>query len=557
MDMFCYQCEQAFRSTGCTTQGVCGKDPEAAGLMDVILHQLKGISELAHRARLLGKTDPKIDRFTLEALFITVTNVNFDVQAVAACVRQTRVIKDKAADLYKKALAAAGKHEDPAAYPSPVQFVPAETVEGMLRQSPMLSVLSDHPDPDLRSLEHLLVYGIKGMAAYAHHAMVLGAEDDSIYGFIHEGMAALNRKDITLEQLVELNMRCGTVNLRCMEILDGAHTTRYGHPEPTTVSTDFKQGPAIIVSGHDLLDLEQILKATEGKGVNVYTHGEMLPAHGYPGLRKYPHLAGHFGTAWQNQQKEFKGIPAAFYFTTNCIQEPDPSYKAQVFTGSVVGWPGVAHITNGDFTPLVRKALELGGFAKTVEHKRKLPTGFGRNAVLGVADKVIEAVKSGAIKHFFLVGGCDGAKPGRNYYTNIAEQAPKDTVIMTLACGKFRFNDREFGTINGIPRLLDIGQCNDAYSAVKIAVALAGAFGCSVNDLPLTMMISWYEQKAVAVLLTLLSLGIKGIRLGPTLPAFVTPNVLKFLVEKFDIRPITTPEEDLATALGVKVCPKK
>jgi hydroxylamine reductase len=552
MDMFCYQCEQAYRSTGCNTKGVCGKDPEASGLMDVILHQLKGISYLAHEARLLGKTDSAINRFTLEALFITVTNVNFDVNAIAGCVAQTKIMKENAAELYQSALTESRKGSEAKPLPASVQFVPAATVEALLLQSPMLSILADHPDPDLRSLQHLLVYGIKGMAAYAHHAMVLGAEDDSIYAFIHEGLAALNRKDITLNELVELNMRCGTVNIRCMEILDHAHTGRYGHPEPTTVSTDYKKGPAIIVSGHDLLDLEEILKATDGKGVNVYTHGEMLPAHGYPGLRKYAHLAGHFGSAWQNQQKEFDGVPAAFYFTTNCIQEPKPGYKDQVFTGSVVGWPGVAHIKDGDFTPLINKAIALGGFPVTVQHKRKLTTGFGRNAVLSVAAKVVAAVKSGAIKHFFLVGGCDGAKPGRNYYTNFTQQAPADTVIMTLACGKFRFNDREFGTIGGIPRLLDIGQCNDAYSAIKIAEALAGAFNCGVNDLPLTLVISWYEQKAVAVLLSLLSLGIKGIRLGPTLPAFVTPNVLDFLVKNFDIKPITTPEADLDSMLTVK-----
>ncbi len=543
MDMFCYQCEQSYRSTGCNTKGVCGKEPEASGLMDLILHQLKGIGYLAHRARQLGKTDPEINRFTLEALFITVTNVNFDVLAVAEYVKKSKTIKEKAAALLKDA---SGKNSAAEPLPAAVGFIPEESLEGMLRQAPMTSILTDHPDPDIRSVQHLLVYGIKGMAAYAKHASVLGAEEDAIFGFIHEALAALNRKDIKLEELVELNMRCGKVNIRCMEILDHAHTGRYGHPEPTKVSTDLRKGPAIIVSGHDLLDLEEILKATEGKGISVYTHGEMLPAHGYPGLKKYPHLAGHFGTAWQNQQKEFDGVPAAFYFTTNCIQEPKPSYKDRVFTGSVVGWPGVAHITGGNFAPLIDKAIALGGFPETVKNKRTLTTGFGRHAVLSVADKVIAGVESGAIKRFFLVGGCDGAKPGRNYYTKFVQAAPKDSIILTLACGKFRFNDLEFGAIDGIPRLLDIGQCNDAYSAIKIAEALAGAFRCGVNDLPLTMIISWYEQKAVAVLLSLLSLGIKGIRLGPSLPAFITPNVLNFLAGQFDIKPITTAEEDLA-----------
>ncbi len=551
MKMFCYQCEQAYRSTGCDIKGVCGKEPEPAGLMDIIVHQLKGISHFAHLAGRLGKTSSEIDRFTLEALFITVTNVNFDTQAIAKFVTQSKVIKNKAAALYQQALAASGKSQTQVPPPASAQFVPADTVDGMLQQSPMLSILTDHPDPDLRSLQHLLIYGIKGMAAYAHHALVLGKTDDQIFAFIHEALAKLNDKKITMEELVDLNMRCGKTNIRCMEILDEAHTSRYGHPEPTVVSTALRKGPAIIVSGHDLHDLEELLKQTEGKGVSVYTHGEMLPAHGYPGLRKYAHLAGHFGTAWQNQQKEFDNVPAAFYFTTNCIQEPKPSYQDRVFTGSVVGWPGVTHIEGTDFSPLIRKAIELGGFLENKPNNRRLTTGFGHNAVLSVADKVIAGVKSGAIKHFFLIGGCDGAKPGRNYYTQFAQQAPKDSIILTLACGKFRFNDIDFGTIDGIPRLLDIGQCNDAYSAIKIAGALAGAFGCGVNDLPLTMIISWYEQKAVAVLLSLLSLGIKGIRLGPSLPAFVTPNVLAFLVKTFDIKPIGTPEADLTESLAV------
>ncbi len=543
MNMFCYQCEQADHGVGCERKGVCGKEPESANLMDILLHQLKGIGYFAHLARKAGKIDPEINRFTLETLFITVTNVNFDNARLVEFIQKSVQIKEKAKKLYEDALK--GKGESPAGeLPGSARFEPSKTLEGLLGQATLLRIVLDHDNPDLRSLEHLLVYGIKGMAAYAEHALMLGYEDDTIFAFTHEALHALNNKAITLEALVELNMRCGQVNIACMELLDRAHTTTFGHPEPTVVSTAMRKGPAIIVSGHDLKDLVDILKATEGKGISVYTHGEMLPAHGYPGLKKYKHLAGHFGTAWQNQQKEFRNVPAAFYFTTNCIQEPKDTYRDRVFTGGVVGWPGLQHIQKGDFSPLIEKALALKGFPEEVKGKN-LMTGFGRNAVLNVADKVIGAVKSGAIKRFFLVGGCDGAKPGRNYYTRLAQQIPKDCVIMTLACGKFRFNDLEFGDIGGIPRLLDIGQCNDAYSAVKIAQALAGAFNCGINDLPLTLVLSWYEQKAVVILLSLLSLGIKGIRLGPSLPAFITPTILNFLVKTFDLKPITTPEEDL------------
>jgi len=387
-----------------------------------------------------------------------------------------------------------------------------------------------------------------GLAAYAHHAAVLGKHDDSIFAYIHKALSALCQTNPTMDEMVALVMECGTVNVRCMQILDEAHTSRYGNPEPTAVSTGTKYGPSIVVSGHDLLDIEELLKQTEGKGVNVYTHGEMLPAHGYPGLRKYKHLVGHFGTAWQNQQKEFDNVPAAFLFTTNCIQKPRDSYKENVFTCNMVGWPGVKHIENRNFAPVIEKAIELGGLEEKAG--ATMTTGFGHDAVLKNAGAIVEAVKSGAIKRFFLVGGCDGAKPGRNYYTEIAQSVPKDCVILTLACGKFRFNAQDFGTIGGIPRLLDIGQCNDAYSAVVIAQALAGAFNCTVNDLPLSIILSWYEQKAVVVLLSLLSLGIKGIRLGPSLPAFISPNILSFLVEKFDIKPIATAQEDLKAILS-------
>ncbi|MFZ5802723.1 MAG: hydroxylamine reductase [Candidatus Omnitrophota bacterium] len=547
--MFCYQCEQAFRGAGCQDKGVCGKEPEVAALQDVLLHEAKGIAYLAHEAKKLGKTDAAVNRFTLEALFVTVTNVNFDSEAIIRWIREASKVKVKAKALYAEALQ--GKALDGSAFPASVKFVPAAEKNLLFSQAVAVTVLNDNTNADLRSLIHLLVYGIKGMAAYAHHAMVLGYEDETVYAFIHEALAAIQKPGVTMEELFELNMRCGQVNLKCMEILDRAHHETFGHPEPTKVSKTLRKGPAIIVSGHDMHDLHEILKQSEGTGISVYTHGEMLPAHGYPGLRKYAHLAGHYGTAWQNQAKEFDRLPAAIYFTTNCIQEPKTSYQGQVFTGGTVGWPGVQHIQGRDFSPLIQKALALGGFKKEIPGGT-LMTGFAHHAVLGVAGKIVEAVKTGAIRHFFLIGGCDGAKPGRNYYTDFAQQTPKDSVILTLACGKFRFNGLDFGTVAGLPRLLDIGQCNDAYSAIKIAGALAEAFRCGVNDLPLSMILSWYEQKAVVILLTLLSLGIKGIRLGPSLPAFITPNVLKVLVEKFDIRPIQTPEKDLDEILGTK-----
>ncbi|MCM8776454.1 MAG: hydroxylamine reductase, partial [Candidatus Omnitrophica bacterium] len=456
--------------------------------------------------------------------------------------------KERAKQILRECMRAQGKDLVEEALPGSVRFVPASDRNTLEVQGKLLTILHDYENPDVRSLAHLLTYGLKGMAAYAHHAAVLNFEDDGVYAFFHEALAKLNHKDLSLDELLELNMRCGKVNLRCMEILDEAHTTTYGHPVPTVVSKTLKKGPAIIVSGHDLLDLHELLKQTEGKGVHIYTHGEMLPAHGYPGLKKYKHLAGHFGTAWQNQAREFDGVPAAFYFTTNCIQEPKPSYRDRVFTSGTVGWPGVTHIRGRDFSPLIRRAVALGGFEKEIPGGT-LMTGFGRNAIAAVSQKVVEAVKSGAIRHFFLIGGCDGARTGRNYYTNLAQSVPADCVILTLACGKFRFNSFEFGDIGGIPRLLDVGQCNDAYSAIQIALLLAKAFNCGVNDLPLSLILSWYEQKAVAILLTLLSLGMKGIRLGPTFPAFISPNVLKILIEKFDIRPIQTSESDLAEIL--------
>ena len=531
--------------------GVCGKQPDVAALQDLMVCQLKGIGYLAHRARELGKVDDEVNRYTIQALFTTVTNVNFDPDRLAEWIRKGDSVREKAAGLYREAAKKAGKEINEIQWPATAKYVPKGSLDELLKEASSMQgtcLFASTENEDVRSLQKLLLYGLKGMAAYADHASLLGKEDDAIFAFTHKALSALNDPDTSIDDLVTMNMECGSVNIRTMEILDEAHTSHFGHPEPTQVSTGLKAGPAIIVTGHDLLDLEELLKQTQGTGVNIYTHGEMLPAHGYPELKKYDHLAGHFGTAWQNQKKEFDNLPAAILFTTNCIQKPRDSYKDHVFTCGLVAWPDVAHIQGRDFSAVIQKAKELPGFKEKAGNM--LMTGFGRNAVLGVADKVIDAVKGGAIKHFFLVGGCDGAKPGRNYYTDFVEKAPKDTVVLTLACGKFRFNHLDLGDIGGIPRLLDIGQCNDAYSAVKIAQALAGAFNCGVNDLPLSLVISWYEQKAVVILLSLLSLGIKGIRLGPTLPAFITPNILDFLVQNFDIKPIKTAEEDLQEILA-------
>ena len=538
-EMFCYQCEQAAQGTGCTKVGVCGKQPDVAALQDLLVYTLKGIAFWADAARKGGRKDPEIDRFMLEGLFTTVTNVDFDAEAIVRVLR-------KAAAMMAKAEALAG----PAAgtVPDAAKWQPAADTAGLLKQGHAHGVKSEAIDPDVKSVQDIVIYGMKGYAAYADHALILGRENDEIYAFTHKALAATLDNALGLMDFVGLAMDCGRINLLAMELLNKAHTDAYGHPVPTPVELGTRAGKAILVSGHDLKMLEELLKQTEGKGINIYTHGEMLPAHGYPGLKKYPHLAGNFGGAWQDQAKEFVNFPGAIIFNTNCIQRPAASYKGRLFTWGLVQWPDVKHIDGWDFSEAIATAQGCEGFPENTG--QQILTGFGHNAVLGVADKVIEAVKGGAIRHFFLIGGCDGAKSGRNYYTEFAEKAPKDTVILTLACGKYRFNKLEFGDIGGIPRLLDVGQCNDAYSAVQIALALAGAFECGVNDLPLSLIISWYEQKAVAVLLTLLHLGIKNIKLGPTLPAFVTPNVLNFLVETFNISPIGTAEEDLQQALG-------
>jgi hydroxylamine reductase len=480
----------------------------------------------------------------LDGLFTTVTNVDFDPEECAKLVREAAAIRDKAQAMFEKANGGSFAGEVPeAAKP----FTAASTAD-LVALGAKHGVKDDSIDPDVKSVQEIIIYGMKGYAAYAHHALVIGLESDEIYAFTHQALAATLDKSLGLMDFVGLAMETGRINLVTMQLLDKANTDAFGHPVPTPVQLGTKAGKAILVSGHDLRMLEELLKQTEGKGINVYTHGEMLPAHGYPGLKKYAHLAGNFGGAWQDQAKEFVDFPGAIIFNTNCIQRPADSYKDRLFTWGLVQWPDVKHIDGYDFSAVVNKALALPGFDE--KPGQEILTGFGHNAVLGVADKVIDAVKAGQIRHFFLIGGCDGAKSGRNYYTEFAEQVPADCVILTLACGKFRFNKLDFGTIGGIPRLLDIGQCNDAYSAIQIAVALAGAFGCGVNDLPLSMILSWYEQKAVAILLTLLHLGIKNIKLGPSLPAFITPNVLNFLVENFNIAPIGTAEADLKQILG-------
>jgi len=542
--MFCFQCEQTAKGEGCTKIGVCGKQPDVAALQDLLIYAVKGLSQVAIEGRNVGISDASIDHFTCEAIFSTLTNVDFDPDRFVELIHKTIKFRD---ELKSKIAAAGGKTEFP---DGPAHFTPEATREGLVDQGEKVGVKSDpNIDPDILSLQQLLIYGIKGVAAYADHAAILGKTDTRIFDFIYEAMAATLNKDLSSDDLVGLVFKCGEINIRTMEILDAANTETYGHPVPTSVPLGAKKGKAILVSGHDLKDLEGILKQTQGKGIYVYTHGEMLPCHGYPELKKYDHFYGHYGTAWQNQAKEFDAFPGAILMTTNCIQKPKDSYKANIFTTGLVGWPGVTHIADKNFAPVIEKALELPGFTEDIQAKSVM-VGFARNAVLGVADKVIDAVKSKAIRHFFLVGGCDGAKAGRNYYTEFVEKVPEDCVVLTLACGKFRFFDKDLGDIGGIPRLLDVGQCNDAYSAVQIASALANAFECGVNDLPLSMILSWYEQKACAILLSLLYLGVKDIRLGPSLPAFVSPNILNVLVEKFNIMPIKTPDEDLQAILG-------
>ena len=552
--MYCNQCEQTTQSplgAGCTIEGVCGKSSKAAVLQDLLIYASKGMGMYLSRARILGRTDAELDSFLLSTLFTTLTNVNFDERHLARLVKKASVKLRQSADLYKEACSDAP--QPPEALVGPAEWTSPDDVDAMLKQGEMISMLNKRGsgNEDIDSLKYMLLYGIKGMAAYAHHAEVLGKTDEEVYATVEKGLDALTKTELSIDELLAWVLKIGEMNYRGLELLDEGHTEMFGHPEPTEVCVTPIKGKAILVSGHDLKDLEALLKQTEGKGINVFTHGEMLPAHGYPKLKAYPHLVGNYGGAWQDQQIEFANFPGAVLMTSNCLQEPMPNYEKRIFTTGPVGWEGISHIDDGDFSAVIAAANASKGFQEDIEDKQMITVGFARNAVLGVADKVIDAVKAGDIKHFYLIGGCDGAKTGRDYFTDFANEVPKDSVILTLGCGKYRFNKQEFGDISGIPRLLDVGQCNDSYSAVQIALALASAFECEVNDLPLSLVISWFEQKAVAVLLTLLHLGIKNIYLGPTLPAFVSPNVLNVLVEKFALKPTTVAKSDLDNILVV------
>lgn len=541
--MFCYQCEQTAKGEGCTKIGICGKDPVTAALQDLLVEIAK---ECSFYADILGNNEQKTadaDRFVVESLFTTVTNVNFDPERIAQLNRFGLKLRGK----LEEKVRAFQKLDRPLDF---TDLKENATLDEQISAAAASSILKkiETKGKDVTGLNELILYGLKGTAAYADHARILGIEDDSVYRFFHEALAFLLETHAA-DAYLGMALRVGEVNLKVMEMLDRAHTSTYGHPEPTAVRITPVKGKAILVSGHDLLDLHELLKQTEGTGINIYTHGEMLPAHGYPELKKFKHLAGNYGGAWQDQQKEFDHFPGAILMTTNCIQKPKDTYNDRIFTAGLVAWPGVHHIENHDFSPLIQAAQSQPGFTEDGPEKT-ITVGFGHNAVMNVAGQVIDAVKSGAIKHFFLIGGCDGAKSGRNYYTDFAQAVPDDSVILTLACGKYRFNKLDFGDIGGIPRLLDIGQCNDAYSAIQIAVALSKAFDVGVNDLPLSFILSWYEQKAVCILLTLLHLGIQNIKLGPSLPAFITPDVLNILVEKFNIAPVTTVEADLQASLN-------
>ena len=528
--MFCFQCEQTACGKGCTGKaGICGKKADTAGLQDQLTGALIGLARATEGSG--SSVTEDTHRLVMEALFATLTNVNFDNNAIEELTRRVEEEKQRLAPDCSVCGSACGRNDN-------------YDMEKLW-----------NANEDIRSLKSLILFGIRGMAAYAYHAALLGYTDEEVNRFFYKALFAVGMDDWGMNELLPVVLEVGEVNLKCMALLDKANTETFGDPVPTEVSLAVEKGPFIVISGHDLSDLKKLLEQTEGKGVNIYTHGEMLPAHAYPELKKYAHLKGNFGTAWQNQQKEFADIPAPVLFTTNCLMPPKKSYSDRVFTTEAVAYPELVHIgEDKDFTPVIEKALELGGYPEDrqftgINGGTKVTTGFARGAVLSVADKVIDAVKSGAIRHFFLVGGCDGARPGRNYYTEFVKQTPDDSIVLTLACGKYRFNDLDAGTIGGLPRIMDMGQCNDAYSAIQVAVALANAFGCGVNDLPLSMVLSWYEQKAVCILLTLLHLGIKNLLLGPSLPAFISPNVLNYLVENYNIAPISTPEEDLRKIL--------
>lgn len=547
--MFCYQCEQTAGGKGCTKMGVCGKTPEIAALQDLLIYQIKGISCYAKEIVEKGENvDKSIVTFIENSLFTTLTNVNFDADFHVEILKESQRIKEKV----RKQVGKIKNDTDHATYNL------SETKSEMLEDAKKAGIMYDQKlDPDIRSLRQTIIYGLKGISAYGHQARELGYYDDQVDNFYIRALEATTDDTLSVEELIRWTMRTGDMSVAVMKKLDEANTTVYDNPSPHKVNVHIKKGPFIIVSGHDLKDLEMLLEQTEGKGINIYTHGEMIPSHGYPGLKKYPHLVGNFGSAWQNQQKEFDNIPGCILMTTNCLMRPRETYKDRIFTTSVVGWDGVKHIPKGkdgkkDFTEIINKALELGGYEEDQE-PHEILVGFGHNATLSNAETIVNAVKDGKIRHFFLIGGCDGARLGRSYYTEFAKMVPDDCIILTLACGKYRFNKLEFGEVAGLPRLLDVGQCNDAYSAVRIATALADAFGTDVNGLPLSLIISWYEQKAVADLLALLSLGIKGIFLGPTLPAFLSPNVLQYLVDTFNLRLISTPEDDLKTCLQQEV----
>ncbi|MCB2286450.1 hydroxylamine reductase [Clostridium algidicarnis] len=542
--MFCYQCEQTAGGKGCTKLGVCGKTPEIANLQDLLIYQLKGVSCYAKAIMEQDKTiDKEVVKFVENSLFTTLTNVNFDARVHVKLLKESQKIKEKI------------RNEAPKrSYPEVAEYNLSDTKEEMLKDSIKAGIMYDQSiDADIRSLRSTILYGLKGVAAYGHQARFIGYNNEQVDNFYFLGLESTTNYNLTLQDMITMTMRTGDMSVQVMKTLDEANTTRYKNPSPHKVNVNIKKGPFIIVSGHDLRDLEMLLQQTEGKGINIYTHGEMLPAHGYPELKKYKHLVGNYGSAWQNQQKEFDGIPGCILMTTNCLMRPRETYKDRIFTTSVVGWDGLRSIEvsedgTKDFSEIINKALELGGF-KEDEEVKEILVGFGHHATLSNADTIVDAVKEGKLRHFFLIGGCDGARPGRNYYTDFAKMVPEDCIILTLACGKYRFNKLDFGTVAGLPRLLDVGQCNDAYSAVRIATALADAFDTDVNSIPLTIILSWYEQKAVADLLALLSLGIKGIYLGPSLPAFISPNVLQYLVDTFDIKPISTPEDDLKNSL--------
>lgn len=543
--MFCYQCEQTAGGKGCTKLGVCGKTPEVAGLQDLLIYQLKGISYYA--MPLIEKNESiakEIVEFVENSLFTTLTNVNFDAEVHVDMLKKSQKIKE---ELKKKSKLSG-------TVPPEANYKLGDTKEEMLKDAKVAGIMYDQEiDADIRSLRQTIIYGLKGISAYGHQARFLGYYSDQVDEFYFRGLACTINDELTLEDLIQMTMRTGEMSVEVMRVLDEANTKTYDNPTPHTVNVKVKKGPFIIVSGHDLRDLEMLLEQTEGKGINIYTHGEMIPSHGYPKLKRYKHLVGNYGSAWQNQQTEFDGIPGCILMTTNCLMKPRDSYKDRIFTTSVVGWDGITYISKQpdgikDFSAIINKALELGGFVED-EEPHEILVGFGHHATLSHAPQIVEAVKNGQVRHFFLIGGCDGARPGRNYYTEIAKKVPEDCIILTLACGKYRFNKLEFGEVAGLPRLLDVGQCNDAYSAVRIAIALADAFNTDVNGLPLSIILSWYEQKAVADLLALLSLGVKNMRLGPSLPAFITPNVLQYLVDTFNLMPISTPDDDLKSCL--------